>query len=42
AGGERVIVDNAAQFAPGTAVTPVEQAAPPAVAPASAAAARQT
>ncbi|TCW87307.1 efflux transporter periplasmic adaptor subunit [Burkholderia sp. SRS-46] len=42
AGGERVIVDNAAQFAPGTAVTPVEQAAPPAAAPASAATARQT
>ncbi|RQR57322.1 efflux RND transporter periplasmic adaptor subunit [Burkholderia sp. Bp9002] len=42
AGGERVIVDNAAQFAPGTAVTPVERPAPPAAAPASAAAARQT
>ncbi|MGZ2744797.1 MexX/AxyX family multidrug efflux RND transporter periplasmic adaptor subunit [Burkholderia stagnalis] len=40
AGGERVIVDNAAQFAPGTAVTPVERPAPPAAA--SAAAARQT
>ncbi|KVN30630.1 multidrug transporter [Burkholderia pyrrocinia] len=42
AGGERVIVDNAAQFTPGTAVTPVERPAPPAAAPASAAAARQT
>ncbi|MBY4829775.1 MexX/AxyX family multidrug efflux RND transporter periplasmic adaptor subunit [Burkholderia dolosa] len=45
AGGERVIVDNAAQFAPGTAVKPVEQAPPSNAAPAAAAsraAARQT
>ncbi|MGU7769235.1 MexX/AxyX family multidrug efflux RND transporter periplasmic adaptor subunit [Burkholderia sp. MR1-5-21] len=44
-GGERVIVDNAAQFAPGTAVTPVEQARPPKAEPSAAAetaAARQT
>ncbi|MGU7779969.1 MexX/AxyX family multidrug efflux RND transporter periplasmic adaptor subunit [Burkholderia sp. PU8-34] len=44
-GGERVIVDNAAQFAPGTAVTPVEQARPPKAEPPAAAAssaARQT
>ena len=40
AGGERVIVDNAAQFAPDTAVKPVEQATPTKAA--SAAAARQT
>ena len=39
-GGERVIVDNAAQFAPDTAVKPVEQASPTKAA--SAAAARQT
>jgi len=39
-GGERVIVDNAAQFAPDTAVKPVEQASPTNAA--SAAAARQT
>ncbi|WP_321821271.1 MULTISPECIES: MexX/AxyX family multidrug efflux RND transporter periplasmic adaptor subunit [unclassified Burkholderia] len=39
AGGERVIVDNAAQFAPDTAVKPVEQASPKAASPA---AARQT
>lgn len=45
AGGERVIVDDAAQFAPGTAVKPVEQAPPSNAAPAAAAsraAARQT
>ncbi|WP_175816675.1 MexX/AxyX family multidrug efflux RND transporter periplasmic adaptor subunit [Burkholderia diffusa] len=40
AGGERVIVDNAAQFAPDTAVKPVEQATPTKAA--SQAAARQT
>ncbi|MET3819649.1 multidrug efflux system membrane fusion protein [Burkholderia sp. PvR073] len=40
AGGERVIVDNAAQFAPDTAVKPVEQASPTKAA--SPAAARQT
>ncbi|RQR78432.1 efflux RND transporter periplasmic adaptor subunit [Burkholderia sp. Bp9012] len=40
AGGERVIVDNAAQFAPDTAVKPVEQAMPTKAA--SQAAARQT
>lgn len=40
AGGERVIVDNAAQFAPDTTVKPVEHAAP--TRPASQAAARQT
>ena len=40
AGGERVIVDNAAQFAPDTAVKPVEQASPTKAA--SSAAARQT
>ncbi|WP_175731128.1 MexX/AxyX family multidrug efflux RND transporter periplasmic adaptor subunit [Burkholderia ambifaria] len=39
-GGERVIVDNAAQFAPDTAVKPVEQASPTKAA--STAAARQT
>jgi len=39
-GGERVIVDNAAQFAPDTAVKPVEQASPTKAA--SPAAARQT
>ncbi|WP_174907900.1 MexX/AxyX family multidrug efflux RND transporter periplasmic adaptor subunit [Burkholderia diffusa] len=39
-GGERVIVDNAAQFAPDTAVKPVEQATPTKAA--SQAAARQT
>ncbi|MBR8257202.1 MexX/AxyX family multidrug efflux RND transporter periplasmic adaptor subunit [Burkholderia ambifaria] len=39
-GGERVIVDNAAQFAPDTAVKPVEQASPTKAA--SAAAARPT
>ncbi|MBR8312166.1 MexX/AxyX family multidrug efflux RND transporter periplasmic adaptor subunit [Burkholderia dolosa] len=45
AGGERVIVDDTAQFAPGTAVKPVEQAPPSNAAPAAAAsraAARQT
>ena len=45
AGGERVIVDNAAQFAPDSAVKPVEQAPPSKAAPAAAAsqaAARQT
>ncbi|WP_455774607.1 efflux RND transporter periplasmic adaptor subunit, partial [Burkholderia stabilis] len=45
AGGERVIVDNAAQFAPDTAVKPVEKAQAPKAAPAAAAsqaAARQT
>lgn len=44
-GGEHVIIDNAAQFAPNTAVKPVEQAPPPKAAPAAAAsrtAARQT
>ncbi|WP_175688142.1 MexX/AxyX family multidrug efflux RND transporter periplasmic adaptor subunit [Burkholderia anthina] len=40
AGGERVIVDNAAQFAPGTPVKPVEKASPTQAA--SQAAARQT
>ncbi|WP_396330450.1 MexX/AxyX family multidrug efflux RND transporter periplasmic adaptor subunit [Burkholderia anthina] len=40
AGGERVIVDNAAQFAPGTSVKPVEKASPTQAA--SQAAARQT
>ncbi|RQR38752.1 efflux RND transporter periplasmic adaptor subunit [Burkholderia sp. Bp9143] len=40
AGGERVIVDNAAQFAPDTAVKPVEQASPTKAA--SQTAARQT
>ncbi|WP_321810033.1 MULTISPECIES: MexX/AxyX family multidrug efflux RND transporter periplasmic adaptor subunit [unclassified Burkholderia] len=45
AGGERVIVDNAAQFAPDTAVKPVEQASPTKASSAKAAspaAARQT
>ncbi|HHT8885794.1 TPA: HlyD family secretion protein, partial [Burkholderia cenocepacia] len=45
AGGERVIVDDAAQFAPDTAVKPVEKAPPSKAAPpaaASQAAARQT
>ncbi|PFH12824.1 MexX/AxyX family multidrug efflux RND transporter periplasmic adaptor subunit [Burkholderia sp. JKS000303] len=40
AGGERVIVENAAQFAPGTSVKPVEKASPTQAA--SQAAARQT